>query len=402
VTPDLLFLLGFYVAEGSGSPRAGIRLALGARGETWTSELIRAFETVFGRTPKLHRSEDRVAELRLVDRIAALTWSHVFGFEGATATTKRIPDLVWRVSEPLRAAFLRGWLFGDGTVADRHLAWATSSRDLASGLAYLLSSFGVVASISEREPDGVVRTIRGRDCVTRNTHWSVTVTATEDLERLRAVWETEPRAERVLGSSPKAQPTNRRFTELSGDLMALPVTSVREVEATNGMVYDFSVEEDENFVAGMGGLCCHNTDADVDGSHIRTLLMTFFFRQMPQLIEQGHLYIAIPPLYRVKRGKEEVYCYSDDEKDRMVKRMSDGKSGSKGLQVQRYKGLGEMNPEQLWETTLNPETRTMRLVRLDDMVSADEIFTKLMGDAVEPRREWIEAHADKVQNLDLV
>jgi DNA gyrase subunit B len=142
------------------------------------------------------------------------------------------------------------------------------------------------------------------------------------------------------------------------------------------------------------------TDADVDGSHIRTLLMTFFFRQMPQLIANGHMYIAIPPLYRVKKGKQEAYAFTDREKDALVKRM--GEKGTKGLQVQRYKGLGEMNPEQLWETTLNPDTRTMRLVRLEDMVVANDIFTKLMGDAVEPRREWIEEHAHKVQNLDLV
>ena len=143
------------------------------------------------------------------------------------------------------------------------------------------------------------------------------------------------------------------------------------------------------------------TDADVDGSHIRTLLMTFFFREMKALIATGHMYIAIPPLYRVKRGKEEVYAYSDDEKDRLVKNMGDGK-GAKGLQVQRYKGLGEMNPEQLWETTLNPETRTMRLVRLEDEVEADRIFTKLMGEEVEPRRQFIEEHADQVRNLDLI
>ncbi len=144
------------------------------------------------------------------------------------------------------------------------------------------------------------------------------------------------------------------------------------------------------------------TDADVDGSHIRTLLMTFFFREMKTLIATGHMYIAIPPLFRVKRGKEEVYAYSDDEKDRLVKKMGDGTKGAKGLQVQRYKGLGEMNPEQLWETTLNPETRTMRLVRLEDEVEADRIFTKLMGEEVEPRRQFIEQHADQVRNLDLI
>jgi len=144
------------------------------------------------------------------------------------------------------------------------------------------------------------------------------------------------------------------------------------------------------------------TDADVDGSHIRTLLMTFFFREMAELIKSGHMYIAIPPLYRVKKGKEEAYAFTDAEKDRLVKKMATGKSGNKGIQVQRYKGLGEMNPEQLWETTLNPETRTMRLVRLEDMIEADKVFTLLMGDQVEPRRNFIEENAEKVRNLDLI
>jgi DNA gyrase subunit B len=138
------------------------------------------------------------------------------------------------------------------------------------------------------------------------------------------------------------------------------------------------------------------TDADVDGAHIRTLLLTFFFRYMRPLIETGHVYIAQPPLYRLSKGKKENYAYSDDEKDRLAERM-----GDKGIDVQRYKGLGEMNPEQLWKTTMDPETRTMLQVTLDDAVEADHIFTTLMGDKVEPRRQFIEENARYVKNLDV-
>jgi DNA gyrase subunit B len=138
------------------------------------------------------------------------------------------------------------------------------------------------------------------------------------------------------------------------------------------------------------------TDADVDGAHIRTLLLTFFFRYMRQLIETGHVYIAQPPLYRLSKGKQEQYAYSEDEKDRLAGRM-----GDKGVDVQRYKGLGEMNPEQLWKTTMDPETRTMLQVTLDDAVEADQIFTTLMGDKVEPRRQFIEENAHYVKNLDV-
>ncbi len=141
------------------------------------------------------------------------------------------------------------------------------------------------------------------------------------------------------------------------------------------------------------------TDADVDGAHIRTLLLTFFFRQMPELIEAGYVYIAQPPLYRVARGKEEYYAYTEVEKDEAAKRL--GGDGKAGVNVQRYKGLGEMNPDQLWKTTMDPETRTMMRVTLDDAQIASKLFEELMGDEVEPRRVFIEQNARYVSNLDV-
>lgn len=139
------------------------------------------------------------------------------------------------------------------------------------------------------------------------------------------------------------------------------------------------------------------TDADVDGSHIRTLLLTFLFRHMPALIENGHVYIAQPPLYKVKSGKEERYLFSDQEKDTIVDEWKD----KKNISVQRFKGLGEMNPDQLADTTMNPETRLLLQVKLEDIVEADRVFTMLMGEEVPPRRKFIEDNAEKVQNLDI-
>jgi len=140
------------------------------------------------------------------------------------------------------------------------------------------------------------------------------------------------------------------------------------------------------------------TDADVDGAHIRTLLLTFFFRQMPELIEAGFMYIAQPPLYRVAKGKEEYYAYTEKERDVITERMGDGRAN---LNIQRYKGLGEMNPEQLWKTTMDPETRSMFRVTMEDAVLADQTFQMLMGDDVEPRRHFIESNARFVSNLDI-
>jgi DNA gyrase subunit B len=567
VNEDLACLLGFYLAEGSAGDRNGIRLAIGAGNARFTAEMQDRLQRLFGLPARLYPGRPGVADLKLVNKVAAIAWQEVFGLRGADSVTKRIPDLVFNLPRALRLAFLRGYLLGDGTVGPDRISFSTSSYDLASGLMYLLSSLAVVPTLSEIEPDGVVRDIRGKPCVTRHRHWNISVCAAEDLRAIEPAWRDHGRAE---GLRPRLDSPgtgiNRRFDPLDGDLMALPIVSIDPVDASNGFVYDFSVEADENFVAGMGGLCCHNTDADVDGSHIRTLLLTFFYRQMPELIERGHIYIAQPPLYKVKKGKQEQYVKDDAELELMLlnsaidgaalhvnaeapplagaalealarrwvefqaivtrwarrydrrlleelinvpivetprfaepdwleawaaglegrlngsgdparrysMRVARNEAGQalrvdltrvehgvptekhlqreffdsaeyrriadfsrtltdligpgafvakgeakrevttfpeamtwlielarKGQAIQRYKGLGEMNPEQLWDTTINPETRRLLQVRIEDAVAADDIFTTLMGDAVEPRREFIEKNALAVANLDV-
>jgi DNA gyrase subunit B len=160
-------------------------------------------------------------------------------------------------------------------------------------------------------------------------------------------------------------------------------------------------------------------DADVDGSHIRTLLLTLLYRHMKELIETGHVYIAQPPLFKIKKGKKEQYAYDDDEREDIVKRLASDKSKAEndgegdslpeegavvignGIVVSRFKGLGEMNPEQLWGTTMNPDTRTILQVSIENAADADRTFSMLMGDEVEPRREFIEKNAKYVRNLDV-
>jgi DNA gyrase subunit B len=138
------------------------------------------------------------------------------------------------------------------------------------------------------------------------------------------------------------------------------------------------------------------TDADVDGAHIRTLILTFFFRYMKPLVERGHIYIAQPPLYLIKKGKSEKYAYSEDEKDQIIKQL-----GTENPHMQRYKGLGEMNPEQLWRTTMDPEKRTLLQVTMEDAKECDVLFSKLMGDEIAPRRQFIQENATYVRNLDI-
>jgi len=570
---SLFKLLGFFLAEGSVSDRNGVWLSIGRGNQRFCGEMAEAMGQVFGRDEvKVSESPDRCAELKLVNRVAALVWQHVFGFRGTDSLTKRVPGIVFEASPELRLEFLRGYLLGDGTVVDGGMTFTTSSPDIASGVSLLLSSFGVVSSLSRREPDGVVREVRGSPVVTKAPYYQLTVKAAEELKKLERVWADHANAASIrekLAREPASR--NRRFTALQGDLVALPIESVTPVQATNGYVYDFSVEDDENFIAGLGGLCCHNTDADVDGAHIRTLLLTFFFRQLPELIEKGYIYIAQPPLYKVTRNKKDVYLKDDDARNEYllniaaerckVESAADGKgkpepiTGSKlkellqkvihyekrleqfsrrkdsriidalvqgadfnsemmtnvagaqaeyekvqeyleahrpevidqlegkltkdpahnsnmiiffsevngakretkldkefldspeysdlladknafkafgappyqvtvgeekhtavnyqqvlkiamddaqkGLSIQRYKGLGEMNAEQLWETTMDPAKRTLLQVTVTDLVKSDETFSLLMGEDVEKRREFIETNALSVTNLDI-
>ena len=144
------------------------------------------------------------------------------------------------------------------------------------------------------------------------------------------------------------------------------------------------------------------TDADVDGAHIRTLLLTFFFRHMVPIIDGGYLYIAQPPLFRIQNGRTPVYVYSEAERDREVTRLAkERRTSPERIEVQRFKGLGEMNPDQLWETTMNPSNRSLLQVTVDDAAQADEVFDTLMGDAVAPRKKFIQTHAKSVKNLDV-
>jgi DNA gyrase subunit B len=139
------------------------------------------------------------------------------------------------------------------------------------------------------------------------------------------------------------------------------------------------------------------TDADVDGAHIRTLLLTFFYRHFKPVVEGGHIYIAQPPLFKISSGKNSQYAYSDEQRDKITKEI--GKGGN--INIQRYKGLGEMNPEQLWETTMNPENRTLLQVAVEDAHEADKTFDILMGEEVEPRKKFIQTHAKSVKSLDI-
>jgi DNA gyrase subunit B len=400
VDKELMTILGWFVAEGTCSRRDGVCFSLGEMDGERITELKKAWQKSFGVNPKVYKDlrSPQAYKLAIRNRVISQVFRIIFEFKGMDASRKRIPDIVFNVPQELQLAFLRGYFLGDGTVVSRGIMMATASRTLAGQLQYLLESLGVMASLSSIKPTGEPSGyVRGKPVVTRRIHYQVSVTSKDDLSRLECAWKDHPNATQLLARLRNQIPGNynRSFIKIGGDLGAFPVRSVVEVDPSRGFVYDFSVEEHENFVAGLGGICCHNTDADVDGAHIRTLILTFFYRYMLPMIETGYVYIAQPPLFKISYDKSTHYAFSDKELEEVLKKTE------KKANIQRYKGLGEMNPEQLWETTMNPSTRTLLQVNLEDAILADEIFATLMGSKVEPRREFIEKHAKNVRFLDI-
>ena len=578
VTRDLLWFLGWYLAEGTLSAHQ-VSLNLGRKDDPFIEELQAAIEATFGEVARCYHDPASEGVKLYFHSVAAARLLRAWGLAGR-AHQKRLPEILFSLPAELQMAFLEGYFLGDGTTNGQNISFTTNSPRLKDGLLYLFAQLGLLATTTrmapQTGPDAPIRT--------RHDYFTLSLCGKEQLAPCRDIWGRHANAARL--DAHLARPTRKAqsFAPIGDDLMGLEVLSVEEVAPVGEFVYDFSVEGDENFVAGAGGLCTHNTDADVDGSHIRTLLLTFFYRQMPQLLEhkverkneagetetelRSYVYIAQPPLYKVKKGRTERYIKDEREMTRYLmrkatedvsvtvkktgekiegkeltsllerltefngyyakleRRLHDRKvvdtmleafSGKKGLMqkegrklhdvfadeallgkveaalaeagykteldsdeehglsaikiknagnngaeavidwelathvefqraielfksfaqisqppflvregtveievasrdemlnhilsaakkdltIQRYKGLGEMNPEQLWETTMDPEKRTLLQVKVDDVVETDEIFTVLMGDQVEPRRRFIEDNALDVKNLDI-
>ncbi|WP_199247469.1 ATP-binding protein [[Phormidium] sp. ETS-05] len=391
ITRELMWFLGWYVAEGTLSQHQ-VSLNLGKKDERFFPELIAAVEKVFGETPRTYQDPDSEGIKLYFHSVLAARLLQAWGL-GKRAHEKQMPGIVFSLSEELQLAFLEGYFLGDGTTAGQNLSFTTNSAKLKDGLLYLCGQLSLIASTSERQPQQAADAL----IQTRHPYYIVTICGKEQLEQCRPIWQRHSNAavlEAYVGSQHRK---SQDFVPISDDLMGLKVIAAEEIELVGNYVYDFSVEGDENFVCGTGGVCAHNTDADVDGAHIRTLLLTFFYRYQRELVDQGYVYIACPPLYKVERGKNHTYCYSDRELQAHLATLPPNANYT----IQRFKGLGEMMPTQLWETTMNPETRILKRVEIEDAAEADRIFTILMGDRVAPRREFIETYGPKLNLMDL-
>lgn len=391
ITRELMWFLGWYVAEGTLSKHQ-VSLNLGQKDERFIPEIVEAITKTFGETARCYQDPDSEGIKLYFHSVLAARLIQAFGL-AKPAHQKQLPDIVFSVSEELQQAFVEGYFLGDGTIGNNLFSFTTNSEHLKNGCLYLLGQMGIIASNTYHQPaDNPDAPIQ-----TRHPYYTITIGGKEQLENCRQIWQRHANAQQLTAHLLSPYRKASDYVKISEDLMGLKVISAEEVELVGDSVYDFSVQDDENFVCGVGGLCAHNTDADVDGAHIRTLLLTFFYRYQRALVDQGHIYIACPPLYKVERGKNHYYCYNERELNRVLNEFP----ANANYTIQRFKGLGEMMPEQLWNTTMNPETRTMKQVTIEDAAEADRIFSILMGDRVAPRREFIETHGPQLNLLNL-
>ena len=380
--------LGWYLAEGSISLHQ-IRLALGEKDRPFIPRILADIKEVFGEEAREYTYNESKSGIQLYFQHAiGAKLLKAWGLDKALPG-KPFPDIVFNMPPELQLAFLETYFLGDGTVRKSDWQVVTASPSVRDGLLYLLSQFGWRA--------GCHATLARSGYGKGKWSWHITVSHKDQLRATEAIWGRHHLANRLRGYLEHCgRVRHGSWIEMPGDLIGLEVLHTSVLPGEARYVYDFEVEEDHTFIAGSGGLALENSDADVDGGHIRTLLLTFFYRFMPAMIDNGYIFMAQPPLYRVQKGKNfSQYVQTEEEKDALVKKL-----GGK-CEVGRFKGLGEMNANELWETTMNPATRRLARVTVNDAHKANDLVERLMGTEVEPRKKFIQAHARSVANLDI-
>jgi len=420
---DLAYLLGWFIGDGCFIPQKKnpnrFSISFGNDKKNYIEGLIRIIKKIFYSNAFIDWNKKGFGQLVFHSYEFKLLLEK-FGLLGKKSYEKFVPSEVLSAKRKIQESFLRGYLESDGSIIVKRyqkrfttrLTFTTTSEELKEDIVILFRQLGIFPGISSRLSRDHLR----RDGImisSKRLGHLIKIDGIDQLRRVENIWKFHKNSEKLKKHLVKfplnySNPVYRKI-KIGGGVL-LPITLVKEIEPSSSFVYDIAVRVDENFVASPGGILLHNTD----GGHIRTLLLTLFYRYFRPVIEAGHLYIAQPPLYKIQKGAKVQYAYADPEKDKILeelrkdpegvaKRPYGAGKGEKtiGINVQRYKGLGEMNPQELWDTTMNPENRVLLKVAIEEAEEADRIFDVLMGVEVAPRKKFIQAYAKEVKNLDI-
>lgn len=405
---DLAYLIGWFLGDGCFSPEKKspnrFTVVLGKeKAENYIKELSRIIKEKFGAKAIIEYKKPNAIQLHFHSFEFRLILTQL-GLLGKKAEEKFIPDIFFNVKKEIQEGLLQGLLQSDGfitvwqkknNIRKAIYGWRLASQKLIEGTLTIFRQWGIFPSYSVSQGKDHLRK-DGKIIRSNFKFYDLAISTVDYLLQTKNVWEGHKDAQKLENYFKKVnykKAVGKNIQPISQDFVGLPVKEVKEIKnPEDKFIYDFSVVGDQNFIAGTGGILCHNTD----GNHIRTLLLTLFYRYFKSIIEKGYLYIAQPPLYKIQCGKKVEYAYTDEEKEEVLKKI-----GNQPVSIQRYKGLGEMNAEELWETTMEPEKRILRQVTIEDAEEADRVFDILMGKEVLPRKQFIQTYAKEVKNLDI-
>jgi len=405
---DLSYLIGFYLGDGYASfqkknpNRFSISLNK-ENSEQYIKRLSRIIKNKFRAKAILDYSKNTNGVNLHFHSFEFKLLLTELGLLKKKCNEKFIPNVFFNVEKGIQESLIEGLLHSDGfiTVWPKHkprkaiYGWRLSSKKLIQGIMTIFRQWGIFPAYSISKSKDHFRK-DGKLIHSNFKSYDLSVSTVEYLIKTKNVWLNHKdggKLEKYLKKVNYKKVIGKYLKSISQDFVGLKVRDIKKVKNLDNFVYDFSVYGDQNFIAGIGGVLLHNSD----GNHIKTLLLTLFYRYFKPLIERGYLYIAQPPLYKIQVGKKIDYAYTEDQKKQIVKSL--GKNIN--ISIQRYKGLGEMNAGELWDTTMNPENRTLLQVNIEDAREADKIFDILMGKEVLPRKKFIQSYAKKVKNLDI-
>jgi len=399
---ELAYLLGWYIGDGNASKGKKnpyrFSLCIGKDKEYYLKHIQSAVKRCLNCNIITEKKKDDT----MMIHFNSLTFDLLLKklrLDRKKAPEKFVPDIIYNAKQEQQLSFLKGLLQSDGSIVTGKkkslenkavLNHTTTSKKLMEGIVFLYRQLEILPSVitSKSSPHYYAGVL----IKSNYKKYDIFVGSIKQLRKAKEIWKEHKNAHKLISFIKNARKIygRKHVIDVNDDFQAVRVLKIEKVNSNDKFVYDLSIDLNRSFIGGLGGLTLHNTD----GSHIKTLLLTFLFRYVPKLIEAGRVYIAVSPLYKVRKGQQDHYVYSDDELKKLINRLG-GKPD-----VQRFKGLGEMNPQQLWETTMNPKTRSLKKVMIEDAAQADQIFSTLMGDQVQPRREFIEQHA-KLAQLDI-